>query len=160
MLHMPEVFMEEIMARAISERPQEICGLVFGPTVLGKGEWLLAHITNTSKAPEHFFRMDDAELVAAFSEAMDFGSELRAVFHSHPNGPLEPSRADMNWAAYDVPTLIVAPDRAQYAAWRSLAGVTTQRMEVLLGRKPFQWYLRQAGPQNEAVMMFRNENGL
>jgi proteasome lid subunit RPN8/RPN11 len=101
--------------------PGEACGLIAGR---GRGERLIP-IKNNSSDP-HRFEMDPAELIAALRGLRESGEALMAIFHSHPYGPAEPSRTDVEQAYYPEAAYLIVSlaelDRPQVLAFRILDG--------------------------------------
>ena len=56
-------------------------------------------VTNILHSPVRY-RMDPQEQLRAFQEIDEAGLELLAIYHSHPNGPEEPSPTDIAEAYY------------------------------------------------------------
>jgi proteasome lid subunit RPN8/RPN11 len=81
---------DEIVAHAISERPNESCGFLLGTGDL-LDELVPAH--NVLQSPTRFL-IDPADHFAAIRRARVTGREVRAAYHSHPRGPSEPSPTD------------------------------------------------------------------
>jgi [CysO sulfur-carrier protein]-S-L-cysteine hydrolase len=76
--------------------PQEACGLLAGKA--GRIERLYP-VTNILHSRFHF-RMDSTEQVEALLDMEKQGWQLLAIFHSHPDGPGEPSAEDVANAFY------------------------------------------------------------
>jgi proteasome lid subunit RPN8/RPN11 len=72
--------------------PEEACGIVAGE---GNTAQLVIPITNILHSPSRF-RMDPQEELNAFYSAEEKGFEVLSVYHSHPNGPGEPSPVDFS----------------------------------------------------------------
>jgi proteasome lid subunit RPN8/RPN11 len=108
--------------------PAEACGLLVGRA----GATRLIAMKNVS-ADAHQYEMDPAELIAAFRDLRETGEELVAIFHSHPHGPAEPSKTDVERAYYpEAAHLIIslaAPERPQLMAFRIVGGEVL-RIEV------------------------------
>lgn len=87
---------EAAKAHAIAEFPKESCGFIAG------GEYVACE--NKHEDPLAYFKIDDARYDLAVAEG-----RLQAVVHSHPDGPIFPSHADMaQQIACDVPFIIVS----------------------------------------------------
>lgn len=56
-------------------------------------------MTNIAQSASEF-EMDPAELVNTLRDFRNSGEELVAIYHSHPHGPSEPSRTDIQRAYY------------------------------------------------------------
>ncbi|HEY9148296.1 MAG TPA: M67 family metallopeptidase, partial [Gammaproteobacteria bacterium] len=49
---------------------------------------------------DHLFAMDPQQQIDAMRHMREGGEELFAIYHSHPHAPPEPSRRDLQEAAY------------------------------------------------------------
>jgi proteasome lid subunit RPN8/RPN11 len=120
--------LEQAVALARKAYPNEACGLLAGQ---GKAERLIP-IANISTDP-HRFEMDPAELIAALRGLRAAGDAVIAIFHSHPHGPAQPSKTDIEQAYYpDAAHLIVSlaeSERPQVLAFR-IAGTEVLAIEV------------------------------
>ncbi len=87
---------EAAKLHAIVKFPEESCGFIVG------GRYVPCE--NRHPKPLEFFRIEEAH----FDTAMRAG-QVTAIVHSHPNGPIFPSHADMmQQIATDVPWVIVS----------------------------------------------------
>jgi proteasome lid subunit RPN8/RPN11 len=88
--------LEEIVEHAKTALPLECCGLIVGGNGVGVRS---IRVVNTL-ASRVAFEMDPAELIAALRSLRETGEELVAIYHSHPQGPAEPSARDIERAYY------------------------------------------------------------
>ena len=96
----------------IHHLPNEACGLL-----AGKNNHVLfvTPITNELNSSIRF-RMNPEEQLQAFNYIENHGWELLGIYHSHPNGPAEPSPTDINEAYYpDVIHLIWSPRAGEWS---------------------------------------------
>lgn len=92
---------EAIKLDAIKRFPIESCGLVLARD---DGSVFYKPVDNMSSDPENSFQIDD-QLILALSPS------IRAIVHSHPNGPNCPSQTDMEQQiAFALPFGIVSTD--------------------------------------------------
>jgi proteasome lid subunit RPN8/RPN11 len=91
---------ELMRSDAADKAPEEACGIIAGQI---EGQIYQAKavipITNQLRSPVRF-RMDPHELLTAFTQLEQQGWELLGIYHSHPNGPAEPSPTDISEAYY------------------------------------------------------------
>ena len=81
---------------ALAEYPRESCGIVV--------DGVYFPLPNRAADPERNFRIDDADYI-------EHADRIEAIVHSHPDGPLHPSAADMRGQiASAVPWAILAAD--------------------------------------------------
>jgi proteasome lid subunit RPN8/RPN11 len=87
--------LDQILRHSKSAYPNEGCGLLVGQTSAER----FIPITNLSASPTEY-EMDPAELIRVLRELRGTGERLVAIYHSHPNGPAELSRKDIERAYY------------------------------------------------------------
>ena len=94
MVRIAHSFVEEMVAHAKDDLPNECCGILAGP----EGEVARSfRMTNVEASPFRF-SMDPGELVRVDGEAGDNGWELLAIYHSHTGSPAYPSDTDVRIA--------------------------------------------------------------
>ena len=94
MVRIAPSFVEEMVAHAKDDLPNECCGILAGP----EGEVARSfRMTNVEASPFRF-SMDPGELVRVDGEAGDQGWELLAIYHSHTGSPAYPSDTDVRIA--------------------------------------------------------------
>lgn len=91
---------EKIVAHALSELPNEACGLIAGNTN-GEDKRIekVYLLTNIDKSNEHF-SLDPKEQLAAVKDMRSLGLSPLGNWHSHPESPSRPSDEDKR-LAYD-----------------------------------------------------------
>ena len=113
--------LEEVTEHAKSVYPKEGCGLLAGRQT---AERFIPMMNAASRLTE--YEMDAAELIATLRGLRRTGEHLVAIYHSHPNGPAEPSQTDIERAYYpEAAHLIVSlaePERPRAAAFRIIDG--------------------------------------
>ena len=113
--------LEQIIQHATTAYPNEACGLLVGRDTASR---FLPMKNIASSSAE--YEMDPAELIVALREIRQTGETLISIFHSHPHGPAEPSRTDIQRAYYpEAAHLIVSLaelERPQAAASRIVDG--------------------------------------
>ena len=85
---------EQIVAQARAEAPNEACGYVAGS---GDKAELLIPMRNVDASPEHY-SFDPKEQFAAARQARAAGLDLIGVYHSHPATPPRMSQEDIRLA--------------------------------------------------------------
>lgn len=86
--------LEEIVAHALRDAPNECCGLVVGRG----GTATSARALENLAASPFRFDIDGRELIA-FAFADEGDDELTAIYHSHTRSAPYPSQTDVNFAA-------------------------------------------------------------
>ena len=113
--------LEQAIQHSKTAYPAEACGLLVGRTAADR----LIPMKNISSDENHF-EMDPAELIATLRSLRESGEEVLAIFHSHPHGPAEPSKTDVERAYYpEAAHLIVSlaqPERPQAKGFRIVGG--------------------------------------
>jgi proteasome lid subunit RPN8/RPN11 len=95
-LVIPQSILAQIITHAQREAPKEACGLISGRD----GAAVKAYpITNTDQSNVTYL-MDPKEQFAAFKEMRQAGTELLAIYHSHPATEAYPSPTDKKLAFY------------------------------------------------------------
>ncbi len=113
-LHIPPPLLEALLAHCRVERPLEACGFLAGRD--GVVSQVLP-VVNELASPTAF-RTEAASAFAAFRAMRDAGTELLAVYHSHPTSDPVPSRRDLAENTYGaVPWVIIGAD-GTVRAWR------------------------------------------
>ena len=116
--------LDQVIEHAKTAYPKEGCGLIAGtkPSLAGNR---LIPMTNVAQTTSEF-EMDPAELIKTLRDLRNAGEELVAIYHSHPHGPAQPSKKDVQRAYYpQAAHLIVSlaePERPQVGAFRIVNG--------------------------------------
>lgn len=88
---------EELRRLAAQSAPEECCGLLLGDEPLAVAQ----SCANVSDEPRRRFEIDPVALIAAHKAERTGGPRLAGYFHSHPEGPAEPSFTDRALASGD-----------------------------------------------------------
>ena len=116
--------LEEVINHAKASYPREACGLIAGtkPSLAGGRFIPMANVVKSASE----FEMDPAELINTLRDLRHAGEELIAICHSHPRGPAQPSKIDIQRAYYpEAAHLIVSladPQSPRIAAFRIVNG--------------------------------------
>lgn len=94
MVQIKQEFIDEMVAHAKADLPNECCGILAGPD----DEVMKAFRMSNVEASPFRFVMDPGELVKVDSEAGDNGWELLAIYHSHTGSEAYPSDTDVRIA--------------------------------------------------------------
>ncbi len=106
MQRLPRTLVNRLLTEAQRSPDTEVCGLIGAKD----GEPRSVYpVTNVAGEPGRLFEMDPREQIDAMRRMREEGETLFAIYHSHPHAPAEPSRADLEQAAYpDVLYLIIS----------------------------------------------------
>ena len=117
-LQIPSRVYEEMLAQAVAELPNECCGLL-----AGRGGRVTQRypLPNALVSPVRY-ESDPKAMFAAFKDMRQHGTELLAIYHSHPATEPVPSRTDLklNYHGPEVVHFIVSlqGDSPVVRAWR------------------------------------------
>jgi [CysO sulfur-carrier protein]-S-L-cysteine hydrolase len=130
-LVLPAALVEELMAHARSEVPNEACGLLAGD--LASGNASRYHPARNADASPLRYTVHPDDLVRIVFGIEDDGEDLIGIFHSHTHTPAIPSPTDLRSAQYpDAFYLLVtlsdpeAPARDALRAWRITDGASRE----------------------------------
>jgi proteasome lid subunit RPN8/RPN11 len=82
--------MDEILAHAVEDLPNECCGLLIGTAEMVED---VARARNAKRSRTKF-EVAPADHFAAIRRARAAGLEIIGAYHSHPSGPSGPSETD------------------------------------------------------------------
>lgn len=120
-LHVPDLLLEEVIEHARTEAPLECCGLLAGHVRDGDGVATTRYpITNAARSATEY-ATEPRDMLRAFRDMRERGTELLAIYHSHPTSEPVPSRRDLAHNTYgeSVVHIIVslAPSEPPVRAW-------------------------------------------
>lgn len=132
MLTIPQAHLDEIVAHAREDHPDEACGVIVGPE--GSDEpRRLVRMLNADRSPT-FFRFDPQEQLQLYQEMDAGGEEIVVVYHSHTATEAYPSRTDVGLAAEPQAHYLLVSTAAsgreegpvEIRSYRIVAGVVTE----------------------------------
>jgi proteasome lid subunit RPN8/RPN11 len=93
--------LEQIVAHAREEAPNECCGVVAVAqgAELGEGRAMSVRAARNVHASPKRFEIDGRDVLAAMSEFEAEGWEIGGIYHSHTHTAPYPSQTDVNFAA-------------------------------------------------------------
>ena len=97
MLTISRGLLDQVIAHARADHPDEACGVIAGPTGTGRPERFIA-MTNAERSPT-FYRFDSMEQLRVWREMDDRDEEPVVIYHSHTATPAYPSRTDISYAS-------------------------------------------------------------
>jgi proteasome lid subunit RPN8/RPN11 len=93
---------------------EEVCGLLGAKD----GAFTSFHpVANVAEDRTRRFLMDARGQIDAMRRMREDGEELLGIFHSHPEGPGEPSAEDLAMAAYPGTIYFIAAPEAGAGTW-------------------------------------------
>ncbi|HMU36028.1 MAG TPA: M67 family metallopeptidase [Marmoricola sp.] len=96
MLAISQSLVDEIIAHAKRDHPDEACGVIAGPEGSDRAERFVPMI-NAAGSPT-FYEFDSTELLALYKQMWDNDEEPIVVYHSHTATEAYPSRTDIKLA--------------------------------------------------------------
>jgi proteasome lid subunit RPN8/RPN11 len=94
-MRIPQSMIDEMVAHAREDLPDECCGLIGG----GDGEARALYRARNAFASPFSYRVDPGDQYRIIEKEMrDRGEELIAIYHSHTKSPAYPSQTDLNEA--------------------------------------------------------------
>lgn len=138
MLKIPEILWQEILDHLQTDSPREGCGLLGGDK-----EGVKSHYpgTNIYENPNKGYRLDPHDQFRIMKEMRQKKEELLAIYHSHPQGPPEPSPTDLELAySPEVYNLIISLARPEYPLVRNYRYQNGKAMEfpLMIGNKYYE----------------------
>jgi [CysO sulfur-carrier protein]-S-L-cysteine hydrolase len=93
-LRIARQLLDEIVAHAREEAPNECCGMVAG----SDGRATRVYRARNAEASPLRYSIHPADQFRITMEIEDGGQEIAAIYHSHTKSPAEPSQTDVNLA--------------------------------------------------------------
>ena len=126
MVQVDRRFVDEMVAHAREDDPNECCGVLAGT---GERFLKLIKMTNVERSP-YRYSWDPKELYRVWKEMEEASWEHRAVYHSHTHSPAYPSETDVRLAgwpeAYYVIISLADKERPVVRAFRIVDGQVTE----------------------------------
>lgn len=126
MLTLPQEFIDEMIAHAREEAPNECCGIIAGEN----GRAVKLYRARNSEASPYRYSVDPRDLFAIHRECEENGWEFLAIYHSHTASEAYPSPTDVRLAfwpeSYYVLVSLMEPDEPAVRAYRILDGQVTE----------------------------------
>ena len=96
-VRLPRSIVNQLLHLAQQSPEEEICGLISRDQ---SGFKKCYPVVNAADDKKHFFMLDPKGQIEAMRRMREHGEELGAIYHSHPNSPPLPSRADIEQHEY------------------------------------------------------------
>jgi [CysO sulfur-carrier protein]-S-L-cysteine hydrolase len=96
MLTISRSLVDQVIAHARADHPDEACGVIAGPTGSDRPERFIA-MTNAERSPT-FYRFDSIEQLRVWREMDERDEEPVVIYHSHTATEPYPSRTDVSYA--------------------------------------------------------------
>lgn len=119
---------DQIVAHARRDHPDEACGIVAGPVGSDRPERFIPMV-NAARLPT-FYEFDSLDLLGLYREMDDRDEEPVVVYHSHTATQAYPSRTDVAYAsepgAHYVLVSTREPDSVEFRSYRIVDAVVTE----------------------------------
>ncbi|TCO62546.1 Mov34/MPN/PAD-1 family protein [Actinocrispum wychmicini] len=134
MLQIRRDLVDEMIAHARRDHPDEACGMLPGPEGSDRPERFVP-MTNFARSP-NFYQFDSMEQIRLKREMDGNGEEPVVIYHSHTMTEAYPSRTDVDLAgepgAHYVLLSTRHPEETELRSYRIVAGeVTEEPVEVV-----------------------------
>ncbi len=142
-LTIEQAILDEIVAHARRDHPDEACGVVTGP--IGSDRPVRHIPMENAERSTTFYRFDSLEQLKVWREMDDRDEEVVVIYHSHTATEAYPSRTDVSLAAEPgAHYLLVStrePESTEIRSFRILDGVVTEEpvnavQSYLFGQTP------------------------
>ena len=142
MLTIPQDLVDEIVAHAKRDHPDEACGIVAGPEGSDRPERFVPMI-NAAGSPT-FYEFDSTELLELYKELWDRDEEPVVIYHSHTATEAYPSRTDIGLANEPGAHYVLVSTRehgnsdgpVEFRSYRIIDGEVTEEEVVVVDQLP------------------------
>jgi proteasome lid subunit RPN8/RPN11 len=93
-LTLPQAFIDEMIAHALADAPNECCGIIAGQD----GRAVKLFRAQNSEASPYRYNVDPKELFRIYRECDENGWEFIVIYHSHTASEAYPSATDVRLA--------------------------------------------------------------
>ncbi|MBB4688863.1 Mov34/MPN/PAD-1 family protein [Amycolatopsis jiangsuensis] len=134
MLRIRRELVDEIVAHARRDHPDEACGVIAGPAGTDRPERFIPMV-NAARSPT-FYQFDSAEDFRLYRELESNDEERVVIYHSHTATEAYPSRTDVNIAGYPEAHYVLVstrdPDSHDFRSYRIVDGeITEEPVDIL-----------------------------
>jgi proteasome lid subunit RPN8/RPN11 len=134
-LRLPKAFVQEMVAHALAEAPNECCGIIAG----ADGQAVKLYRCRNAEQSPYRYQVDSQDLFRAYRECQEKGWDFLAIYHSHTASEAYPSPTDVRLAfwpeAYYVLISLKDPGSPVVRAFRILDGQVTEEEIVMEGEE-------------------------
>jgi proteasome lid subunit RPN8/RPN11 len=131
-LTISQALVDEIVAHAKRDHPDEACGVVAGPEGSDRPERFVPMV-NAAGSPT-FYEFDSTELLALYKEMWANDEEPVVIYHSHTATEAYPSRTDIGLANEPAAHYVLvstrehgnSPGPVEFRSYRIVDGVVTE----------------------------------
>ncbi|MEV7554815.1 M67 family metallopeptidase [Amycolatopsis sp. NPDC089917] len=135
MLRIRRELVDEIVAHARRDHPDEACGVIAGPEGSDSPERFIPMV-NAARSPT-FYQFDSMDQLRLHRELEANGEVAVVIYHSHTATDAYPSRTDVSIASEpDAHYVLVStkdPDSHQFRSYRIVDGEITEEPVEIIG---------------------------
>lgn len=128
MLRIRRDLVDQILAHARKDHPDEACGVIAGPEGTDRPERFIPMV-NAARSPT-FYEFDSADLLKLYREMDANGEDPVVIYHSHTATEAYPSRTDVSYASEPYAHYVLVStreaDRDEVRSYRIVDGVITE----------------------------------
>src|SRR5258705_5169497 len=128
MLTVSRALIDQVIAHARMDHPDEPCGVIAGPAGSDRPERFIPML-NAERSPT-FYRFDSMEQFRVWREMDERDEEPVVIYHSHTATEAYPSRTDISYVsepgAHYVLVSTRDPDVAEFRSFRIVDGTVTE----------------------------------
>jgi [CysO sulfur-carrier protein]-S-L-cysteine hydrolase len=128
MLTISRALVDQVLAHARADHPDEACGVIAGPAGRDRPERFIPML-NAQRSPT-FYEFDSMELLRVWREMDDRDEEPVVIYHSHTATEAYPSRTDISYAnepgAHYVVVSTRDPEQTEFRSFRIVDGNVTE----------------------------------
>ncbi len=126
MLTLPRELIDEMIAHARGDAPNECCGIIAGQD----GRAVKLFRANNAEASPYRYNVDPQDLFRIHRECEQNGWEFLVIYHSHTASEAQPSGTDVRLAfwpeTFYVLVSLMQPDQPVVRAFRIVEGQVTE----------------------------------
>ena len=138
MLEISQELVDEIVAHARRDHPDEACGVVAGPVGTDRALRFIPMV-NAARSPT-FYEFDSLDLLKLYRELAANDEDPVVIYHSHAATEAYPSRTDVSYASEPNAHYVLVSTREtgaedgpfEFRSYRIVDGVVTEE-EVRIG---------------------------
>jgi proteasome lid subunit RPN8/RPN11 len=128
MLTIEQAIVDQIVAHARADHPDEACGVVAGACGSDRAARFIA-MANAERSPT-FYRFDSLEQLRVWREMDDRDEEPVVIYHSHTATEAYPSRTDISYAAEPNAHYVLVstrdPETVEFRSYKIVDGAVTE----------------------------------
>ena len=128
MLQIPGALLDQVIAHARADHPDEACGVIAGPVGSDRPERFIP-MANAERSPT-FYRFDSMEQLAVWRDMDDQDEEPVVIYHSHTATQAYPSRTDISYASEPTAHYLLVstrvPEETEVRSARIIDGLVTE----------------------------------